>query len=81
VLARFAVPTTEAGARMLAANESVRAARGALGCQPIRELLAATTAPLDAERFLANIGYAVRERSLRFTSDPIAAQAELCRRR
>jgi arabinofuranosyltransferase len=78
VLARFAVPTTGAGGRMLAASESVRAARGALACPPLRELLAATTAPLDAERFLANVGYAVRERSLRFAADPIAAQAELC---
>ena len=80
VLARFAVPTSQRGRRMLA-DPGVDAASRALACAPLRELVAATTAPLDAGRFLANIGYAVRQRSLRFAPEPVAAVEELCRRR
>ncbi len=81
VLARFAVPTTEAGRRKLATNPNVQAARRALACPPLRELSAVTTAPLDAGRFIDNIGYAVRERSLRFAAEPPLAERELCARR
>ncbi len=80
VLARFAAPTSPAGARSLDSDPKVRAARQALGCPPLRELLEATSAPLGPERFLANVGYAIRERSLRFASDPRLAARELCRR-
>ena len=81
VLARFAVPTSEAGRRMLARRPDVRAARRALACPPLRELSAVTTAPMDAGRFLGNVAYAVRERSLRFWPDAPAAARELCERR
>jgi len=81
VLARFAVPTTEAGGRMLARNSDVQAASRALACPPLRELSAVTTAPMDAGRFLANVTYAVRERSLRFWPEPPLAGRELCARR
>jgi len=40
-----------------------------------------TTAPMDAGRFLANVTYAVRERSLRFWPEPPLAGRELCARR
>ena len=80
VLARFAVPTTEAGRRRLADPEVV-AARRALGCPPLRELSAVTTAPMDAGRFAANVGYAVREPSLRLAPGPPLAARELCARR
>ena len=80
VLARFAVPTTDAGRRRLADPE-VQAARRALGCPPLRELSAVTTAPMDAGRFAANVGYAVREPSLRFAPEPPLAARELCARR
>ena len=80
VLARFAVPTTEAGRRILA-NPEVEAARRALACPPLRELDDVTTAPLDADRFIDNVAYAVRERSLRFAPEPPLAAQELCARR
>ncbi len=77
-LARYGVPATERGARILAGDERVIAARRALACGALRELVDATTGPLDAGRFLANMAFAVRERSLRFSPDPIRAAAELC---
>ena len=79
-LARYAVPSTERGGRILAGDERVLAARRALGCGPLRELVDATTRPLSARRFLANMAFAVRERSLRFSADPIAAAREVCGR-
>jgi len=81
VLARFAVPSTEARGRSLATDSNVQAARRALACPPLRELTAVTTAPLDAGRFIDNVGYAVRERSLRFAPEPPLAAQELCARR
>ncbi|MDQ4071744.1 MAG: hypothetical protein M3088_02560 [Actinomycetota bacterium] len=80
-LARYAVPGTERGARILAGDQRVLGARRALGCGPLRELVDATTRPLSARRFLANMAFAVRERSLRFSADPIRAAAEVCGRR
>jgi arabinofuranosyltransferase len=79
-LARFAVPTTEKGRRMLANDPDVQAARRALACAPLRELSAATTAPMSAGRFLANGAYALREPSLRFAPEPPVAARELCER-
>jgi arabinofuranosyltransferase len=81
VLARFAVPTTEDGRRMLARNPEVQAASRALACPPLRELSAVTTAPMNAGRFVGNVAYAVRERSLRFWPEPPLAERELCGRR
>jgi len=77
-LARYGVPATERGARILARDKRVVAARRALACGPLRELVAATTEPLDAGRFVANLAFAVRERSLRFSANPVRAAAELC---
>lgn len=81
VLARFAVPTTEARRRKLDNDPDVQAARRALACPPLRELSEVTTAPMDAGRFLGNVAYAVRERSLRFWPEPPLAERELCGRR
>ena len=80
VLARYAVPATPADARWLADRPGVRAARAALACEPLRELVAATTQPLTPSRFFANVAFAVREQSLRFSPDPRRAARELCRR-
>jgi arabinofuranosyltransferase len=80
VLARFAVPTTPIAARRLATDPEVAAARRALGCRPLRDLFAATSAPLTVGRFLANIPYAVTSRSLRFSPRPLVAERELCGR-
>jgi arabinofuranosyltransferase len=78
VLARFAVPATPAGARWLETEPQVVAARRALACRPLRDLIAATSAPLTPERFLDNAAYAVRSRSLRFSDNPLRAERQLC---
>lgn len=79
-LARYAAPATERGARILDGDERVVDARRALGCGPLRELVDATSGPLSAGRFLANVAFAVRERSLRLPDDPSQAAAEVCGR-
>jgi arabinofuranosyltransferase len=58
---------------------AVEAARRAVRCGELRDLLEATSAPLTAGRFLDNLGVAVRDRSLRIAPDPRAAERELCR--
>ena len=79
VLARFAVPTSPAGAARLERDPEVAAARRALACPPLRDLLAATDAPLTTGRFLGNLAYAFRGRGLRFSHNPVVAERELCR--
>jgi arabinofuranosyltransferase len=80
VLARYAAPATAADAVRLERDPGVAAARRALRCPPLKQLVRATTAELDAGRFFANMGYALRERSLRFSRDPRLAVDEVCAR-
>ena len=56
----------------------VDAARSALACPPLKELLEAIGAPLTLARFLHNVGVAWRLRNLTIPSDPRQAVAELC---
>lgn len=56
----------------------VVAARAALGCGALAELLTAIEAPLTADRFLRSVGVSWRLTRLRFPADPVAAQAQLC---
>lgn len=56
----------------------VVAARNALGCEPVRGLLAAVHEPLTPSRFWANIGLAWRHHRLRIPADPFEAEATLC---
>ena len=81
VLARYAVETTPAGASFLKRDPDIASARRALRCRPLVELVRATTAKLHPGRFFANIAFALRERSLRFSGDPRVAADEVCRRR
>lgn len=53
----------------------VRAARRALECAPIADLLAAAQEPLTSERFLKNMAFAVTSFTTRFDPDPIGAAA------
>jgi arabinofuranosyltransferase len=80
VLARYASAATPTGAVRLAEDPDVAAARRALACRPLRELVAATGAELSLRRFLANVAYSVRARSLRFSADPRRAEREVCGR-
>ncbi len=73
-LARYATGPVPAHLRV-----NVAAARRALGCPPLRELVEATSAPLTLGRALDNLGVAVRAHGLRFSREPTVAARELCR--
>jgi len=71
VLARWSAPEgVEDG--------SVSAARRALACASLERLERATRAPLSLALFAENLGNAFRLQSLRFPSDPVEAEAQLC---
>jgi arabinofuranosyltransferase len=57
---------------------AVAAARRALRCGGLRDVLEATDAPLTLRRFVSNLAVAVSQRSLRIAPDPVAAERELC---
>ena len=75
VEARFAEPTRDGAAPSLA----VAAARHSLSCEPLSEIVAATSAPLTFQRFSRNVALAVRTHGFRLPPDPIAAEREICR--
>ena len=56
-----------------------RAARRALTCGPVRELLAAVNAKMTPGRFLSNIWHSVSYTTLRIPSDPVVAERRWCR--
>jgi arabinofuranosyltransferase len=58
--------------------DGVAAARRALGCGDLADLLEATTEPLDVASFLRNVLASPRLTAFRFDPDPIVAEAELC---
>ncbi|KYF72796.1 hypothetical protein BE17_24750 [Sorangium cellulosum] len=81
VIARFA-KEGEPGVALRKAPKTrakVEAARAALRCGELGELVEAVTAPLTAERFVKNVKSAVRLTKLRFPGDPAAAKAQLCK--
>jgi arabinofuranosyltransferase len=67
------------GAGRVPGGPEVAAARRALRCGDLRDLIEATTAPLTASRFVDNLSLALRTRSLRIAPEPRAAERELCR--
>jgi arabinofuranosyltransferase len=67
------VPTTTAS------QEQIRAARAALGCGDLKELLDSVSAPMSASRFWDNLTGALDRTSLRIPSDPIAAERKFCK--
>jgi arabinofuranosyltransferase len=76
VIADFADPAVTGG---VPAAE-LAAARHALGCGELAELLESVRAPLTARRFWANLWGAARRTRLVIPADPIAAEAALCAR-
>jgi arabinofuranosyltransferase len=57
---------------------AVEAARRALQCSPLSDLLEATTAPLTPARFMRNIRLSIRLHDLRIPPDPVVAEARFC---
>lgn len=71
VVARYAAPDPS--------DESdVLAARRALSCGALAELVTSVTAPLTAARFAENLTRALSRHTLRFSGNPFVAAAELC---
>jgi hypothetical protein len=76
-IARFAAAGDQPLPRGVTAD-GVAAARAALACAPLAELLDAVGAPLTARRFFRNLWRAPRLTRLRFASLPYQARPELC---
>jgi arabinofuranosyltransferase len=72
-LARFATPASDD-------DPSVTAARRALQCGELHELLDDITKPMTFRRFFSNLLDAPRLTFLRVPSDPRAAEKEMCKR-
>ena len=71
MVARFVQPRPGEGGRL-------RAARRALECAPVAELLEAVRAPMTWSRFWSNVAAAPRLQRLRIHPEPRRAQRELC---
>ena len=71
VLARFGEPRSDD-------SSEVRAARHALSCGPLGELVQAVSAPLTASRFLRNLTVARTNHALRIPIEPFEAEAKFC---
>jgi len=78
ILADFADPGVDPAAAGTTVEE-VRAARHAMTCGPLAELLASVREPMTLGRFWANLTGAVARTRLEFPSDPIEAERVLCR--
>ncbi len=66
------------GAPMSDEDVSVKAARRALSCGPLADLVKATRGPLTAAGFWSNVRNAATFQALRIPPDPFDAEAELC---
>lgn len=77
VFAQFA-DTSEATAPGAPPLPAVAAARRALGCGEIAQVLAAVREPLTVARFVDNLGVAVSLHGARWPADPAAAAGLLC---
>ncbi len=71
MVARFAKPA-------LGEDPRVSAARHALKCGGLADLLDAVEGPITASRFLSNLSEAFRLHELRFPSNPFEAEQRLC---
>jgi arabinofuranosyltransferase len=54
------------------------AARHALRCGPLRRLLEAENVPLTFSRFFSNVAHSISYTRLRFSPNPIKAEASVC---
>lgn len=77
IVARFADPSAPLP-RGGPSKESTDAARRALACGHVAELLASTRAPMSLGRFVENIGVAVRTYGVRLPASPEVAVSQLC---
>ena len=57
---------------------SVKAARRALACGPLAELVQATRGPLTTSGFFANLRHSFELQTLRIPPDPFDAEAKMC---
>ena len=79
MLARYGSPDlAERQEEGLPAVDEVAAARAALSCGDLAELVEATTEPLTVSRFVDNLLGAPGRTSLRIPTDPFAAEREFC---
>ena len=78
VLGRLATPGAVTPPGIGVAPEEVRAARAAVACGALADVLDGITDPLTPSRAGANLVLAVRTFSLRIDADPLGAAAALC---
>ena len=78
VLARHAAPGAAVPPDVVAPPEQVAAARAALACGDVAEVLEGISAPLTAGRAADNVVLALTTSDLRLSGDPAAARDELC---
>lgn len=77
-VARFGAPAGAPEGTGGAEEAAVGAARAALACEPLRDLLRVVEAPLTPGRFVANVAAARRLTALRVPADPQAARRQVC---
>jgi arabinofuranosyltransferase len=63
---------------LVASPEELGAARRALACAPLRDLMSAVRSPFSLGQALENLNQAWRLTNLRFPADPFEAERELC---
>lgn len=71
MIGRFAAPQEEEDPRVMAARQ-------ALECGALKDLMDATNAPMSFGRFAKNLGAAFRFHTLRIPTDPLAARRTFC---
>ena len=79
ILADFADPSIDAQGIAGTTAEAIRAARHAMTCGDLAELLASVREPMTAARFWDNLTGAVSRTRLEIPSDPIEAEKKFCR--
>ncbi|CAA9261531.1 MAG: Possible arabinofuranosyltransferase AftB [uncultured Acidimicrobiales bacterium] len=78
VLARYAAPDASPPTDVVAAPAEVAAARAALACGDLGDILEGITRPLTPARARSNLGLGLTTSDLRTAADPVAARRELC---
>jgi arabinofuranosyltransferase len=57
---------------------AISAAKRVVGCGELAEVIAAVREPLTRQRFIDNIGVAIRMHGARWPADPVETERELC---
>ena len=79
VLGRHAAPGAPAPPGVAVDPAAVAAAREALACDPLADVLAGITEPWSPGRAMANVRLALTTYRMRFDEEPLRARDELCR--